>query len=72
MTTLTMMVDELKRLPPGMLDRVARYVYRLKEKVVADRNAVIDETAGCLRGEAGESFARAIEEGCERVDVDGW
>ena len=69
---MTVVVDELERLPPSLLDRVAGYVHRLTEKAVAERNAVIEETAGCLKGETGDSLARAIEEGCERVDADGW
>lgn len=72
MTALSTVVKELRRLPPDRLDEVAEYVHRLKGRSRAERDAVIDGTAGCLAGDAGECFARAIEEGCERIDPNGW
>ena len=72
MTELSTVVEELESLPPERFDEAAEYVHRLKERIKTERDAVIERTAGCLEGDIGESFAKAIEEGCERVDPNGW
>ena len=72
MTVLDSIVAELKVLPAEKLNAAADYVHRLKERDRKARNRVIRETSGCLNGKAGETFAKAVEEGCEKVEVGSW
>ena len=68
MTTLEKVIDELKGLPPTKLEQAATYVHGLKEEVHKRRLVAIKASAGCLKGAVGESFEKAISEGCERIN----
>ena len=72
MTALEAIVKELKSLPPEKFERAAEYVHELRESSMVDRRAILRATSGRLSGEAGESLANAIEEGCERIDERDW
>ena len=72
MTVLDIAIEELKSLPKEKMETAAEYIHRLREPSRTNRNAILDATAGSLEGEIGESFAKAIEEGCERIDANGW
>ena len=72
MTVLDSIVAELKALPAEKLNAAANYVHRLKERGRKTRNRILRETSGCLSGKAGETFARAVEEGCEKVEPGNW
>lgn len=72
MNTLTTVIGELKKLPPSKLEVAAEYVRNLGKTSRARRDAVLRSTAGCLPGATGKSFAKAIEDGCERIDSNGW
>ena len=68
MSKLETIVEELKALPQERLDRAADYVHRLKTISEAERNAIIDRTAGSLTVAEGDELERIINEGCERMD----
>jgi hypothetical protein len=60
---LEVIVEELKTLPPDRLDSAADYIHRLKTIGRAERQAIIERTAGSLTPEEGDKLARIIEEG---------
>ena len=68
MTTLEMIVDELKTLPPVKLEEAAALIHGLRETSRAEQLAILRETSGAWRGPDGEAIERAIKEGCERID----
>jgi len=72
MSTLEMIVAELKALPPPKLDDAADYIHRLHETTREEQLAILNETAGAWSGPDGETIERAIEEGCERIDPRDW
>jgi len=72
MTVLDSIVAELKALPAEKLNAAADYVHRLRERGRKARNRIIRETSGCLRGKAGATFAKDVEEGCEKVEAGSW
>ena len=69
---LEIIVEELKTLPPDRLDSAADYIHRLKTISSAERNTILERTAGSLTPEEGDRLARVIEEGCERIDERDW
>ncbi len=72
MSKLEIIVEELKTLPPDRLDSAADYIHRLKTISSAERNTILERTAGSLTPEEGDRLARVIEEGCERIDEHDW
>jgi len=44
-------------------------VSRISEE---ERQAALARTSGCLSPEEADEMERVIEEGCERIDEDGW
>lgn len=67
-----MIVAELKTLPPSKLEEAAGFIHRLHETTREDQLAILKETAGAWSGPDGETIERAIEEGCERIDLRDW
>jgi hypothetical protein len=59
-------VRDLRELPPPKLAEVARYVHGLNPRSHERRCAALLATAGCMPGEEGEDFERAVR---ERHDV---
>lgn len=72
MSTLEMIVAELKTLPPSKLEEAAGFIHRLHETTRDEQLAILKETAGAWSGPDGETIERAIEEGCERIDLRDW
>lgn len=72
MSTLEMIVEELKSLPPGSLEQAAKIVHQLKENSQMDLKAGLMSTAGCLTREEADELERIIEEGCEKIDERDW
>ena len=68
MSTLEIIVAELKTLPPPKLEEAAGYIHRLKEATHAERLAALERSAGVWSGPEGEAIEKAIEEGCERIE----
>jgi hypothetical protein len=72
MSTLEIIVEELKTLPPPKLEEAAALIHGLREKSREDQLAILRETAGAWSGPDGEAIEKAIEDGCERVDPRDW
>ena len=68
MSTLEIVVEELKTLPPPKLEEAAGYIHRLKEATHAERLAALERSAGLWSGPEGESIEQDIKAGCERID----
>jgi len=68
MSTLELIVKELKTLPPAKLGQVADYIHRLKEISLADRRPALEKTYGCLTEDEAGEMEKAIEASCERID----
>jgi hypothetical protein len=65
-------LEDLKTLPPAKLEVAADFVHRLKRISDEERQAILTRTAGALAPEDADEMERLIEEGCERIDEDGW
>jgi len=50
----------------------AGFVQRLKRVSQEDRQAILARTSGCMSQEDADMMEKAIEEGCEKIDEDGW
>jgi hypothetical protein len=72
MSTLEIIVEELKALPPPKLEEAATFIHRLRETSRAEQLAILRETSGAWSGTDGEAIEKAIEEGCERIDPRDW
>jgi len=71
-TKLESILEDLKTLPPNRLESAADYIHKLRTISDAERDAIIDRTAGSLTPEEGDELARIIEEGCEQLDERDW
>jgi len=71
-STLELIVSELKTLPPPKLEEAAALIHGLKESSRAERAEALRRAAGVWGGPRGEAIEKAIEEGCERIDPHGW
>lgn len=72
MTVIESIVQDLRELPPPKLVKVARYVHGLNPKSKERRRAALLATAGCMAGEEGEDFERAVKAEADRIDGDSW
>ena len=72
MSTLEIIVEDLKALPTPKLAEVAAYVHRLRETSHAERLSAIERSAEILSATEGAELARIIEEGCEKIDGRDW
>jgi len=72
MSTLEMIVEELKTLPPPKLEEAATLIHGLRERSRAERLAALEKSAAILTDEEGAEFERVIEEGCEKIDPGDW
>jgi hypothetical protein len=72
MSTLEMIVEELKTLPPPKLEEAAVLIHRLRETSRADRLAVLRRSASILSEADGAELERIVEETCERIDPREW
>ena len=71
-SVLESIVKDLEALPAPKLVEVAHYVSRLNPKRREERLAALKATAGCLVGEDGEAFEKAVREEGDRIDLDDW
>ncbi len=62
MSRLETIFEDLKTLPPDRLERAAGYIHRLRVMNLAERNALLRSLSGIMAGEAGEEFARNVQE----------
>jgi hypothetical protein len=67
------LIQEVEQLPPPLQRKVIIYAHSLK-KYVPKGTAGKDlrEFAGILSPEEAEAMLKVIEEGCERIDPNGW
>lgn len=72
MSTLEIIVEDLKTLPPPKLEEAAAFVHRLREVSRVERMAILRETGGAWSGPDGEIIEKAIDEECERIDSRDW
>jgi hypothetical protein len=72
-STLEIIVEDLKALPKPKLAEVAEYVHRLREKMNREeRLSAIERSAGILSESESAELGRIIQEGCEKVDARDW
>ena len=72
MSPLENIFEDLKALSPDRLAMAANYIRQLKPISQAEREAALARTFGCLSPEEADEMEKAIEEGCEQIDEDGW
>ena len=72
MSVIDSIVRDLHELPTPKLVEVARYVHGLNPKSQKRRRAALEATAGCMAGEEGEDFERAVRAEADRIDGDSW
>ncbi len=72
MSRLEAIVDDLKSLPPDRLEVAADFIRRLKPISQEEREAILARTFGSLSQEDADAMQQAIEEGCEKIDEQGW
>jgi hypothetical protein len=72
MSVIESIVRDLQALPKAQLVEVARYVHGLNPKGQERRHAALRATAGCMAGEEGEDFERAVRAEADRIDGDSW
>lgn len=72
MSTLEIIVEDLKALPTPKLAEVAAYVHGLREVNRKDRLSAIERSAEILSDTEGAELDRIIKEGCEKVDARDW
>ena len=66
-------LSDLDQLSPAQQERAAKLVHELISPL--PRGASVEDLlqiAGILDDEAAQEMTEAIEEGCERVDLDEW
>ena len=71
-SNLETIVEDLKSLPPDSQEAVADFVRRLKPVSLAEREAALARTFGCLSPEEADEMEKVIEEGCEQVNEQGY
>jgi len=71
-TRLESIVEDLKSLPPEKLEEAADFIRRLKPVSRKEREVILARTFGSLSQQDAEAMLKAIEEGCERIDEQGW
>ena len=72
MTVIESIIKDLETLPASKLLKVANYISRFNPKRRNERMAALNATAGCLTGEEGEAFEKAVREEADRIDADAW
>lgn len=72
MSTLEIIVEDLKALPTPTLAEVAAYVHRLREVNRDERLSAIERSAAILSESESSELERIIHEGCEKIDARDW
>ena len=72
MSTLELIVKDLKTLPPAKLGQAADYIHHLKTVTAAERRAALDRAYGCLTEQEAKEMEEAITTNCERIDASEW
>jgi hypothetical protein len=69
---LEAIVEDLKSLPPHKLQAAADFIRRLKPVTREERELLLARTFASVSQEDADAMLKAIEEGCERIDDQGW
>ena len=72
MSTLDMIVEELKTLTPPKLAEAAALIHGLRDGARSDRREALRRSATILSEADGAELEKIIEENCERVDPREW
>jgi hypothetical protein len=70
MTVIGSIENDLHDLPAAKLAEAVRFVHGLNPKSRERRHAALLATAGCMAGEEGEAFERAVRAEADRIDGD--
>ncbi len=72
MSTLEIIVEDLKALPSPKLAEVAAFVHRLREVNRTERLASIERSAEILSESESAELEKIIQDGCEKIDARDW
>lgn len=72
LSTLEIILEDLKSLPAPKLEEAAAYIHRLRETNPVDRLAILRETSGSWGYEDADRIETAIKENCEKIDARDW
>lgn len=72
MTALESIIEELKTLPNGKLEEAASYIHILKSRSADEHKVTLKRLRGSLSDQDASELTQIIEEGCEKVDENGW
>ena len=72
MSTLEIIFEDLKSLPPPKLEEAALLIHGLRENARAERLAALERSAGILSAEEGALLEKLITAGCGRIDARDW
>lgn len=68
MSTIETVVEDLRYLPKERFSAAAEIIHKMREDYLAERNRMIDETAGSLNEEEAAVLREALQES-RRVDA---
>jgi hypothetical protein len=71
-STLEIIVEDLKALPTSKLAVAAAYVHRLREINREERLSAIERSAEILSEAESSELDRIIQDGCEKIDARDW
>lgn len=72
MSGLSVIVEELKNLPPDKLEKAATFIHDLHEVSKEAKKAALDDIFGWMSAEEADKYEKEIEESCERIDRKSW
>lgn len=68
MNTIETIVEDLRYLPKDRFAAAAEVIHKMREDYLAERNRILDETAGCMSEEEAVVFEKALKES-RRLDA---
>lgn len=72
MSTLEMIVEDLKALPPPKLEEAASLIHGLRGNGLAKREEALRQSSSILSSSDGAELEKIIAENCERIDPNEW
>ncbi|MGJ8639429.1 MAG: hypothetical protein ACSHYA_08550 [Opitutaceae bacterium] len=68
MSTIETIVEDLRHLPKDRFAAAAEVIHKMREDYLAERNEIIDETAGSMSADEAAFFQEALTES-RRIDA---
>jgi len=68
MSTIDSIVEDLRHLPKDRFAAAAEVIHKMREDYRAERDRILDETAGCMSDEEAAVFEEALKES-RRIDA---